>query len=72
MPVPKTAVHKDNRVMFPKYDVWPTGKLLVQPETKSGAMEQGANCFLRTRILAPDPRHVPAAVRSAKSIDHPL
>jgi hypothetical protein len=35
MAVPETTMHKDNRTVFGEDKIWSTGKVFVQPKSKT-------------------------------------
>ena len=69
VPVPETAVDEDDGAVFGQDDVGLAGEVLhLEPEAVAGAVQQTADLPLRAGVLAPDLRHVPAALGFGKSI----
>lgn len=71
MPVPKAAMNEDDSPKFRENDVrltWQTGN--VQSEAEARSVKQAAQHQLGFRVLAPDARHVPAAMFFRNPVRH--
>ena len=62
MPMPETAMHKYNRLIFAEHDIRLAREIgTVQPKPETTGKEDLTDNHLRLRILRPDPAHIVAA-----------
>lgn len=58
MPMPETAVDKNNFLVPDKHDIWPAWQIAsMQPESVAHAMEHRAHSKFRLGIFASDAAH---------------
>ena len=71
VPVPEAAMHEHHRAMPGQHDIRLAGEVRsLEPEAVASAVQQAADLTLRAGILAPDLRHVPAALGLGKGVRH--
>jgi hypothetical protein len=69
--MPEATVHKDHSSLCTKDQVWRAGQVGdVEPVAKSAPMQEAANSQFGLRVLAPDCRHVPAALVRANRVQY--
>ena len=71
VPVPETAVDKDDGFVFRQYDVWLAGEAFdILPEAVACAVQHSAGKHLGLCVLPFDSRHVPAAPLFCQTVGH--
>lgn len=73
MPVPETAMGKENSLVSRKNDIRLTRQgAIMQPEPETGRMQSTPQHQLRFSVLTPDARHHPAAHFRGNDVRHKL
>ena len=70
--MPEAAVNKNDCLVFGEHYVGLAGKVsAVNTETKTEAVQRGANAYLRSGIFPSDAAHVPRAMLFCESVFRP-
>ena len=73
MPVPKTTMHKNNRVITRQNNIRFSGQIFpVQRKAESLAMQHGTHNFFRCSIAPANTRHIPTPSCATDFIRHRL